>query len=423
MSQLKIDTNWMEICVADRPEIQCTYAQLSISVGVDVVTTVHHQNSDTLSNTILVSLYPLAEWIVGNWWLLTEETELPGRKGFSDRHALRHGRGGYCMPDLRFIPEGENIRVEWAPYRYAHAPVNFVAQGTRRLSKDHVKEVLWDFVEKVDQRLTKSEITDTWMQKEWSGVQDTLQDKEETEFCRAAAWLGLDPYEMTDVRADEFVSQYNEIDRCLREDALKASAEPDTSEISNWISRANTLQRPNGSALPQLQELRAAIRSESQSLPWKQGYELASDVRRACDMDGSKPASFEAIFDKELPIADATEAPRNVDALCFLNGSLACYTAKKRSDSRRFIVARTLYDYLSTDAQFSLLTLARTERQQEGRAFAAELLAPAEALRRRIRQEIVTEDEVVELASEFDVSSFVIEHQIKNHRIAEVLGY
>lgn len=423
MSQLKIDTNWMEICVADRPEIQCTYAQLSISVGGDIVTTVHHRNSDTVSNTILVSLYPLAEWIVGNWWLLTEETELPGRKGFMDRHALRDGRGGYCMPDLRFIPEGDSIRVEWVPYKYAHAPMHFVAQGTERLSKDHVKEVLWDVVDKVDQRLTKSNILDTWMQKEWSGVQETLQDNEETTFCRAAAWLGLDPYEMADARADEFVSLYNKIPQCLREDTLKASAEPDASEIGNWISKALSQRPSNGETPPTLQRLRTTIRGKGQSQPWKLGYRLASKVRQVYNMNGLAPVRVEAIFDGALPIAEATEAPKNVDALCFLDGSLACHTAKRRPDSKRFIVARTLYDYLATDAEYSLLTLARTERQQEGRAFAAELLAPADALRQRIHREIVTEDEVLELASEFSVSSRVIEHQIKNHQIAEVLGY
>lgn len=58
--------------------------------------------------------------------------------------------------------------------------------------------------------------------------------------------------------------------------------------------------------------------------------------------------------------------------------------------------------------------------QRASRAFAAELLAPAEELAARATGR-VTYDQVAELASEFQVSQMVIEHQLTNHRIASVV--
>jgi Zn-dependent peptidase ImmA (M78 family) len=64
-----------------------------------------------------------------------------------------------------------------------------------------------------------------------------------------------------------------------------------------------------------------------------------------------------------------------------------------------------------------------TDRQARARSFAAEFLAPAEGIRRRLGQpegEWVEEDTIDELAQEFDVSSFVIGHQIRNHNLGQV---
>ena len=65
-----------------------------------------------------------------------------------------------------------------------------------------------------------------------------------------------------------------------------------------------------------------------------------------------------------------------------------------------------------------LLTRSNERIQREGRAFAAELLAPAAALRRHIRRGSVGEQEVTDLASTFDVSPMLIRHQIENHGLA-----
>jgi Zn-dependent peptidase ImmA (M78 family) len=91
---------------------------------------------------------------------------------------------------------------------------------------------------------------------------------------------------------------------------------------------------------------------------------------------------------------------------------------KDNEAGERFLLARGLYALLSGATQDGprLLTGAGTAMQAAGRAFAAELLAPAAALRARIGAG-VDEEQVEELAREFKVSSQVIDHQLENHRL------
>jgi Zn-dependent peptidase ImmA (M78 family) len=66
-----------------------------------------------------------------------------------------------------------------------------------------------------------------------------------------------------------------------------------------------------------------------------------------------------------------------------------------------------------------LITKSQTERQQCNRAFAAEFLSPSHLLSKRISGSVIDREEVENLATEFSVSSFVIEHQLKNHKLVE----
>jgi hypothetical protein len=86
--------------------------------------------------------------------------------------------------------------------------------------------------------------------------------------------------------------------------------------------------------------------------------------------------------------------------------------------SQRFRLARAVYFLPSPDVETPprLVTRAYTWDQRASRAFAAELLAPAEALRQEVRDH-VPQAKVEELARKFRVSPWVIAHQLENHRI------
>ena len=99
--------------------------------------------------------------------------------------------------------------------------------------------------------------------------------------------------------------------------------------------------------------------------------------------------------------------------------SPACMTTPHDESSRRFLLARALGDYLGrSEHGASILSSLATDRQARSRAFAAELLAPAESLRERLSDHPVPPERVDDLGQEFGVSSLVIRHQIENHHLA-----
>ena len=68
----------------------------------------------------------------------------------------------------------------------------------------------------------------------------------------------------------------------------------------------------------------------------------------------------------------------------------------------------------------SLLSAAPTTHQQIGRAFAAEFLAPAKLIEDRLPPDQVGRDDLEDLGATFEVSPWVIEHQIRNHGLADL---
>ena len=61
-----------------------------------------------------------------------------------------------------------------------------------------------------------------------------------------------------------------------------------------------------------------------------------------------------------------------------------------------------------------LLTTAQSFGQQSGRAFAAELLAPADGIRQLLGGETPWPEDIGKIATHYNVSEYIINHQIDN---------
>lgn len=422
MSALTIEHSWVDLDGTERPEILATFANLEIRVNGEIVTHVLSQKSQTARKTVLVPLYVVAQWIVANWWVLNEEAEVKGRSSFVDRHSLLRAGSGYCLPDLRFLPEGLHTRLEWHRHAFTYAPLEFVEDGFHRAASSDVFAALADFVEVVGDRLAGAGIRDSWVQREWEAIKATEADPDELEYCRAAAWMGLDPYSLSDEEARTIERQWTGLPTELREDALRATSFDQLDLTCKWIDRTLALQHDGNGIDQRLVQIRPRhLNTGGSHRPWKTGYQLAHTVIEAMDGSENVPVSLEDWFGGQLPVRPAGASPGNVDALASLGDGVICYTAKTRDDSRRFLAARALFDFLTTSADFSLLTTAQTDRQIEGRAFAAELLAPAARLRTRIHSESLMGEDVADLAHEFQVSTYVIAYQIRNHNLAALM--
>ena len=283
-----------------------------------------------------------------------------------------------------------------------------------------MEDVLRDFVDKVDARLTANGITDSWLQTEWAAVRQAEVDPEQRRFCRAAAWLGLDPFDLDEIQSRNIEALANELPADLVEDALRAADPASPESVAEWIKQQLALRSSPSGTTAELIRIRSETQSATNGSPWEIGYALARHVHRMRPELVRAPAPIEGLFDGDLPVVQANEMPGSVEGLVLAEYGFECRTAKRQPEALRFLVARAVYDFIRLDSHKSLLTGARTTRQSQGRAFAAELLAPANALRERLTTETATPEQVSDLAAEFQVSYYVVQHQIQNHRLAKI---
>ena len=92
------------------------------------------------------------------------------------------------------------------------------------------------------------------------------------------------------------------------------------------------------------------------------------------------------------------------------------YLSRSHPTSCRFALSRLLGDILLHSGNERLVpaTDAKTARQQFQRAFAQEFLCPYEALRARLDNMMPDEDDIVDAAAHFQVSTRVIETTLVN---------
>ena len=421
MSDLSITFDWTDFGSHDNPLIDGTFANLRIRCGQTAVIQVLDRKAQTIRDFITVPLYPIAEWIAANWWALLYECDSLGKGGtqesFASRHSLRTAQEGFVMPELKICSEGEDTLFTWNPVRSAHQNVEFIGRGSFRLPTADAAQQLESLVDAVLGRLSAKKLESPWLANEWSAIQNS--DPDESEFCRASGFLGLDPYSMSQQVGNGIHEIWDTLPPGLRQDIFCASSGDTLRAVGTWVNsigiHADAMRRWSGVFEP---DVPANARA-----PWEIGYQLADDARRRFGLGVGDLVDLENIPDMKMRFirADSPPIPSIEGLMCVReNNEALYYTARQRPESRRFLAARGLMGWLYGQPDvISLLSTTLDRRQQQQRAFAAEFLAPADAIRERITTRQTTEEQIIELAAHFQVSDFVILHQLKNHRIAE----
>lgn len=284
-----------------------------------------------------------------------------------------------------------------------------------------------DFIEKVTRRLDARGIRSTFLQDEWTAIQNA--DDDESKFCSMSAQLGWDPYDLDESQQNQIFTIAERLGGLSGEafPIINASAPlKDCATILDAIDAA----KPNELNLPPLQKLGKPGTADRR--PWEDGYDLAEAARFEFGLNGqpiSDTESLASALSQDLETLERATAP--VEPLSRLSlvegvvtrGSSGCdsFGLKAKGDAgRRFLFCRMLAEAITSQGD-ALVTKANTERQRRNRAFAAEFLAPSASLRARIDHPVVDDEQVDELAEEFGVSARLILHQIENHQIAELV--
>lgn len=431
MAKLKFDFEWIDPAAAKGPELRATWARLNITVDDESVTRLVDQTSRSVRNGVFMPLYPVAEWFVTRWWFLLYEVERRGSvdlQSYEDRHCLRHAGEGFALPCMSFTPTGPNVRMQWRPIQLEHQGIEFTESGSCYTEAIQFRDSVMELVNAVVKRLHEYDIADTLLQEELEAI--TRTDRDEEDFCGATAALGLDPYHIDSSDASRILSVAAELPPSVLPEFFNVA---DFSHLQNEAKQLLTgiaASRSNPSDLGVLKELRQQTRIEfGNTQPWTQGYGVARQLRQQLRMNGAKLNSIGALGDAlHIDVSELSKSfsfvlskTAALDAVVDVNNknSPGFALAKKSEPATLFAFCRGLFEYLAApDSHPLIVTRSRSERQKRNRAFAAEFLVPAEALREVLPEHDLTYEDVDDLAEQFGVSAAVIRHQIENHGLA-----
>lgn len=411
--------DWLHDVAPQGGASDCTMAKFWINVDGATVTSVLDRQNRQYRDYLIVPLVSVAEWLVSNWWHLWYEVADTNeqRPGFEARHNLAFVGDGFVLPSLTLVPSDGRVHLQWTRRNPRHARIEFVDAGTATVERTALEEEFRNLIGAVLARLRGTDSGDMaaeCLSQSWAAIESL--DPDEREFSHAAALLGLDPFDVPDSVADAITRFWEASAPSIRHEALASASEDSLSRVSRWLDDSiDALAEAGGKT--DWARFRFAKPVDSGVPPWERGYAVARAVRRQLGIGGGR-YDFEATGSLAIHHREAHSPSKRLQGLVAADAP-ACVTVPKREAGQRFLLARSLGDYLDrTMPGAGILSSAATDRQARSRAFAAEFLAPAESLRKRFKDDFADDETLDEIGREFGVSSQVIRRQIENHGLA-----
>lgn len=423
---LELLVEWESAHGVTSAELAATWCRLEIQVQGQFVTAVDDARTGAMRRGVYTSAYPLAEWIVEHWWLLrthVRPSAVPRRdwawaklseQPWLRAHNARAAGGGLPWPDLTVVPEGATTRLTWnAGPGLADQPITFLTSGDAYVASDAAADALGRFVDQVLERLRDAGVSGTPLQEEWELIAGS--DDEETAFASSVARLGLDPYDVPDELSDDVIGMAETLDDEVLVEFLDSVRPSELRTAAQWLEQAQSerVMMPRPALADRLEHAGASSRAQGQ--PWELGYAAASSYREQLGLRS-----------REVFPMDRYVSTTPIDAPA---GGLQGLVAVERDDlglvlptelglsrnSVRFAQGRALGLSLLTKRPLLLLDPAHTDLSKAARAFAAELLAPADGISTYLSVlPEVTPAAFEAIAARFDTSPLLVQHQYEN---------
>jgi hypothetical protein len=417
--EFSIDAHW------PRPPEKAVrdVAELRLSAGDQILTRLVDFERKEEREYVRSSAVSLAIWFADNWWRLRYESLRDGSVPSPDwrlRHELTSASGGTLWPPLMIHSTGDRVLLTPTYGRpLDEGTLRYLLPDVISLSgagfEDGVDLFFAQVLERGAQALD-GEVLMTLVQ----SLGNERSDPEIANWRRLEARLGFDPDTapsalMRKLAGFESAIGLSGIDEAASAepgmrsaDALsKAIAASKESEIVVDLSVADGLSR-------------SRLR-EGAAPPWQLGREAADQIRQKAGVrDGPiRSAAFSELFGaraedlkrkrgtaRGLPYAARLRVRRNTQQVALQSGDLR---------NRRFELACVLGDEVYSQANFGVVSKAKTDRQKFQRAFAQNLLAPYADVRRYVDPTDPSEEQMDRAADHF----FVHRHVIKRLLILE----
>ncbi len=215
---------------------QVTMATLSVEAGGATVTSVLDRKNRIYSDEVVVPLFSVAEWLVTNWWHIWYEVEDTGeqRPEFESRHNLAFAGDGFVLPSLTMTPVSRRMQLQWTAYKPLHTRIEFVDEGRESVYRGELEVELRSLIDAVIERLHGRAETGPAAEnlaRAWNAINEL--DADERDFSRAAALLGLDPFDVQDRVANTIVAFWERVEPSVRDDALASATEDSLTRVAD----------------------------------------------------------------------------------------------------------------------------------------------------------------------------------------------
>ena len=419
------------------PEELATFGLFSVTANNSLLTVGQDTESTNLCRGPYVAGYPLAEWLVWNWWRLRWEfghsSDENSRRRWDFAHCLATIGEGYAWPNITISSDGVSSFFSSEPSRQGDK-VLFQYFGTARremVPAVELEEAIDRFVESILTRLNDSGLDDSNLHRLWIDLETERNDPEIARFRRLEAQLGYDPDEADEeemrehLRDAEMLGEeaWGEVaaDAALRGSAcgqmVSAQEVVEIARQSGFDADANdTIVLVDDTAVPR----------PGNVVAWQVGKCAAQELRDQEKLDGQR-VSNEALAKFAGTTGNAIlENDRRSKEFAFSlddEGGASCVSLRSRWETgRRFELARLIGDRviggLTNYAAERLLPATRSMhsyRQKMQRAFAAEFLSPFASVDAMMDGNY-SEENQSDVAEYFNVSPMVIQAQLVNNR-------
>ncbi len=327
-------------------------------------------------------------------------------------------RAGFALPDISISGFGNgDVEIKSEPFIYDNPPLEFVTKASETITTTALQNDLKSFIESVLVRLHEEAINDSSLADRWQKIIDSINDVAETEFCRAAGALGVDPYTCRGDVAASIESASSLFEKDDLEEFLSGVVPESVANAISWLRHAER-QPGDWSLLPAIEDCRRTVAFRKAAIPpWTTGYTSARKVRRSLGLSETEPVRDLQSLATRLGNSrfHATEpSPTGLRGVSRIQPQRpqAIVGGSRHPATLLFAVARTFGDaiHFGGPHHSPVTNQVGTYRQQLGRAFAAEFLAPAQA----VLDMDARGEPIDEIAANFGVSDMVISHQIEN---------
>jgi Zn-dependent peptidase ImmA (M78 family) len=400
-----------------------TLASLQITAGPkkEPVTEVEDKRARTVRSHINVPAYPLATWLLVNFWRLRWE---PRREkasvGWLESHSMAAIDGAHPWPALEFASDGEFVQLRMqAEERPDVAAIRYLRDIRIDVPVDHFERAVTDLVDLVEARLQAV----LPQERKFAQVREELavELRDPVERVNNTLWAlgGWDPGDPP----EGWLSAAKELMRELGD--LSASeliaVSPGMAEgLTDVGAVVSAMRESEHSISLQCRPApRAVLPTEP---PWLRAEEVARSYRKSLGVD-SGPISNKKLgelLNAQIPFAPSSPPMASGLTGGYRNGNSAgrvsLLVRNARPDSQRFYLARVMGAalHLPSDQHVLPVSNAGTALQKFERAFAAEFLCPWDELDAFTDEHGTNDDGIAEAASHFEVSELLVHSSLVN---------